>query len=77
MQSKIKKVSTRLEKKGSITSIQAFELFKATRLSAIIFILRKRGWNIDSKEMKGKDDNGKPTRFVKYIFISKPVKPNS
>ena len=34
-------------KKG-ITSLDAIRLFGATRLSGIIFILRKRGYNIET-----------------------------
>jgi hypothetical protein len=50
----------------SITSWEAIEKYKITRLSAIIFLLRKRGWSIESKSYKNADGN-----FVKYIY--KPI----
>lgn len=37
------RVYEHLKKQGHITSKEAFELFGATRLSAIIYNLRKRG----------------------------------
>lgn len=57
-----------LKQKGSITSWDAIRLYGATRLSAIIFNLRDRGYLIDSIWLDGKDRFGNPGRYVKYIF---------
>jgi hypothetical protein len=51
--SKIESVLNYLKSGKTITSIEAFELFRATRLSAIIFELRNRGYNIQTIERKG------------------------
>jgi hypothetical protein len=36
-----------------LTSLEAIELFGCTRLAAIIFALRKVGWNIEGKALPG------------------------
>lgn len=65
---KTEKVKTHLENVGHITSLEAIELYGATRLSAIIFTLRKRGMNIDSERIDFTDRFGTPAHFAKYIF---------
>lgn len=50
-----------------ITSMQAFELFGATRLSAIIFILRK-DYEIESVKCEGVNRYGSKVRFDKYVL---------
>ena len=70
--SKSKKVANHLLKHGSITSWEAIKLYKATRLSAIIFNLRKRKWDIITEEVSKKDENGYPCTFAKYILLEKP-----
>jgi len=73
MTTKIEMVKKHLKKKKTITSWQAIELFKATRLSAIIFELKNRqNWVIESKAMAKKDENGQTCNFVKYVLISTP-----
>lgn len=55
---------------GSITSIQAFEMFGATRLSAIIFRLRKAyGYTINTRMETGKNRYGEPTQYGVYELI--------
>lgn len=49
---------------NSITSIEAFRMFNATRLSAIIFSLKKKGWFID-KSMEFSGD----TQFARYFLV--------
>lgn len=46
-ESKIRKVENHLLEKGNITSWEAIKQYKATRLSAIIFDLRKK-YDIDT-----------------------------
>lgn len=50
-----------------ITSMQAFELFGATRLSAIIFILRK-DYKIESVKREGRNKYGTKVRFDEYVL---------
>jgi hypothetical protein len=66
--SKTQQVKTRLIQFGAITSWEAIHLFGATRLSAIIFNLRKKGMDIQSESIEGKDRNGYYTRYVKYTY---------
>lgn len=47
-----------LQAHGSITSMDAWSKFHITRLAAVIFILRKRGYNIVSYDRAGKNDYG-------------------
>lgn len=65
---KTKEVLKHLEKKGSITSWDAIKLYGATRLSAIIFNLRERGYVIDSLWMEDTDRYGNLSRYVKYVL---------
>jgi len=66
------KVLTHLLKKKSITSWEAITLYKATRLSAIIFILRKNGYGIATNDITSRDTNGNSCTFAKYILTSLP-----
>ena len=47
--------------KGTITSMEAFQLYNITRLADRIFVLRKDGWKISTKTIK---KNGKS--FAEY-----------
>mgnify|MGYP003317181912 CR=1 FL=1 len=49
-----------------ITSAQAFNLFGATRLSALIFSLNKQGYRIVCDMEKGIDRYGDNVRFGRY-----------
>lgn len=55
-------------KKG-ITSMKAFELFGATRLSAIIFELRRKGHTIESVEEEITNRYGRPCKYARYVLI--------
>ena len=55
----------------SITSFQAFEEYGITRLSGLIFKLRKEGWGIQSKNITKKNRYGNTVTFVKYILEDK------
>lgn len=57
-----------LEKYGTITSLEAIELYGATRLSAIIFTLRKRGYDIVTEDMPFTDRFGTKSNYGKYIL---------
>lgn len=55
-----------------ITSKQAFEMFGATRLSAIIFSLRDKGFIIESKDERVKTRYGNHVIVSRYILVSEP-----
>lgn len=58
-----------LQKHGSITQLDAYRKFPApiTRLSAVIYDLRKQGYNISSTDCIGKNCYG-TNRFSKYTL---------
>ena len=68
---KSSQVKSHLFEKGKIDSWTAIELYGATRLSAIIFNLRKRGIEIISQPATVKDRNGNLCNFVIYVLINK------
>lgn len=57
-----------LQKRGSITSWQAFKRYGATRLSDIIFRLRKRGYTITTVTFEARTRFGNKSRPAKYIL---------
>ena len=57
------KVLSHLQRYGSITSWDAIRLFRATRLSAIIFNLRDEGYKIDSENRSGDGSH-----WTEYIY---------
>lgn len=56
----------RTHSKG-ITSAQAVDMFKAYRLSAIIFELRKR-YIITSVSEQGISEDGYPYNYARYVY---------
>lgn len=56
-------------KKG-LTSMEAFSKFGATRLSAIIFDLRKDGYKIVGEDKKVKDRYGRTTLVSNYKLVA-------
>ena len=52
--------------KRGITSLQAIELFGATRLSDIIFRLRQEGYNIITEMVTAKNRYGHTVTFARY-----------
>jgi len=63
-------VKNHLEAKGSITTFEAINLFGATRLSAIIFNLRRRGMDIQAITTIGLDRYGSKVRYAKYTYTA-------
>ena len=58
-----------LKRNGSITSMEAIKEFSITRLSAIMFTLRKDGYNIESSYKTGKNKKyGWATHYVEYVL---------
>lgn len=54
--------------KRGITSIEAFERFGATRLSSIIFVLRKE-YKIESIECEDRNRFGEKVKYFRYKLI--------
>lgn len=54
---------------GSITQMEAYRVFDApiTRLSAVIYDLRKAGYNIEAEDLSGKNCYG-TYNCAKYIL---------
>ena len=61
---KSKSVLTHLKRYGQIDTWTAIDKFRATRLSSIIYNLRRKGYDVESKWKETSDGN----RFVKYIL---------
>lgn len=53
---------------GPLTSMEAFQLFGVTRLSAKIFDLRKKGYIIDTIMLEGTTRFKMPCRYAKYVY---------
>lgn len=64
-----KAILQHLKQFGSITSWEAIKEYGATRLSALILILRRKGYNIETQTMFGKDRFGNYCKFAKYILM--------
>lgn len=64
-------VLAHLEKHGCITSLEAIEKYGATRLSAIIFNLKKKGYLIKSEPFKVSTRYGRVSRPSRYILQQK------
>lgn len=53
-----------------LTQEEAYDLVGTQRLGAIIFNLRRRGYDIYSLDCKGKNRFGNTSNFVKYMLSS-------
>lgn len=61
-------VKVYLENNDSLTSLEAFTRWHITRLSAIIYRLRKRGYNITTT-LKTSDGRGYSSTYAVYKLI--------
>lgn len=57
-----------LKQYGSITSMEAFELYGITRLSAKIFCLREQGYDIQTKSKTYTNRYGRKVAYARYEF---------
>lgn len=57
-----------MKEHGSITQMEAIELFGATRLSAIIFNLRRKGYEITSETQGAIDRYGHAVNYARYVL---------
>lgn len=53
---------------NSLTSMEAFEKFGCTRLSAKIFDLRKSGYNVVAEPINAFNRYGRPVTYYKYYI---------
>lgn len=65
---KTQKVLEHLQKYGTITSLDAIKLYSATRLAAIIFQLRKKGYDIETEIEDSVDKYENNCHYAKYIY---------
>ena len=62
-----------LQTNASISSMEAIQNFGATRLSAIIFNLKRKGHNIETVWCDGQNRFGRHVRFARYYLRDSPV----
>lgn len=60
------KILAYIQEHGSITSWEAIQHFRCTRLSGRIYDLRKRGLNITATTEESVDANGEKVRYARY-----------
>ena len=58
-----------MKERGSITSMEAFQHLWVTRLSAVIFELKKKGYNIRSRMESHKNYYGETKQFARYSMV--------
>lgn len=68
---KTEKVKNHLLNNKKITSWEAIQLYRATRLSAIIYNLRDRGMNIQTIMKQGTTEDGEKYPFAEYVLLDK------
>lgn len=71
------KIENHLIQTKSITSLEAIDLFGATRLAATIFNLRADGWKIESQDKEALDRYGNKVVYAKYILLTLPKRKTS
>lgn len=54
---------------GSISSLEAFRDLGVTRLSAVIFVLKRKGHLISRKTEKSQNRYGEPVHFARYRLV--------
>ena len=54
---------------GSITSMEAFRELGVTRLSAVICVLKRKGYNIKSVTESFKNRYNEPVSFSRYSVV--------
>lgn len=67
--SQITDIIAHLRKYKSITSNEAIKKYGATRLSGIIFILREKGFGIETEMTQGKNRYGHISNYAIYHLI--------
>lgn len=62
------RVLAHLSTRDGITSMEAFYLYGITRLSAVIYRLRKRGYNIAGRDEAATNRYGDIVYFTRYTL---------
>lgn len=62
------KVTMWLKSGKTLTSQDAWKRWGVTRLSAIIFNLRRQGYTIETSQETGTNRYGEPVRYGRYIL---------
>ena len=68
-QSQCDVILNHLKTHRGIDAFEAINKYGVLRLSAVIFQLKKRGYNIANTYMTGTDVRGKQIRFVEYRLV--------
>ena len=69
---KTDKVRFHLQSGKTISSMEAFQMFNATRLSAIIFELRRKGYVIENIHKVSVDKEGNKSYYDDFKLVSAP-----
>ena len=64
-------VLAHMQKHGSITSMEAFDLYGVTRLSAVVFNLRAAGYSIESVTEHTVNRYGRRVAYARYELEDK------
>lgn len=59
-----------LQTRNSITSIEAINNYGVTRLAAVVFALKKEGYNIHSNIKHGMTRYGEPCCYAEYSLVN-------
>lgn len=68
--SQVEKVLYHLMTFGTITSWEAIQTYRITRLSDKIYLLRRKGFNIETIESSNINNEGVKTEFATYKFFN-------
>lgn len=58
-----------LKEHGTTTSLEAIDKYRATRLSDIIYRLRKQGMHIETIDIPFTDRYGTKSKYGKYVLV--------
>jgi len=64
-------IRSHIERFGSISSLEAFRLYNITRLSGVMYILRREGFLFESVPETHVTSNGKKSRYARYRSVNK------
>lgn len=68
MKGQKKRILEHLQQHGTITSMEAFEKYGVTRLAAVVFDLKKLGYDIITMNVEAYNRYGEPTHFARYYM---------
>lgn len=68
------KILKHLRERGSITSMEAFQMYGITRLSARICDLRRQEVQISNQRQKARNRDGETVYFDRYVLTEMEAK---